>query len=158
MLLACGLMTAYGYVFEVFDALYAGEPQESQTLRDRLSGAYAWSYWGAVVFNFVPLQPLWWRRVRAQPVAAVPDRACRRGRHVDGALHAAGHHALSRLAGVVVGALPPDLLGLVALSPASSALFFVPFLLFVRFLPVISVFEIKEAIRGEGGARGAGHA
>ena len=27
----------------------------------------AWSYWGAVVFNFVVLQPLWWRAVRRTP-------------------------------------------------------------------------------------------
>src|SRR5207302_7001063 len=34
VLLATGLMTAYGYVFEVFDALYAGNPHDLQTLRD----------------------------------------------------------------------------------------------------------------------------
>src|SRR4029079_6357350 len=64
VLLATGLMTAYGYVFEVFDALYSGGAHEIQTLWDRLSGEYAWTYWGAVVFNFIALQPLWWRGVR----------------------------------------------------------------------------------------------
>ena len=64
VLLASGLMTAYGYVFEVFDALYSGGAHELQTLRDRFFGAYAWTYWGAIVFNFVLLQPLWWRAVR----------------------------------------------------------------------------------------------
>ena len=67
VLLACGLMTAYGYVFEVFDALYSGDAHEMQTLSDRFSGEYAWSYWGAVIFNFVVLQPLWWRSVRRTP-------------------------------------------------------------------------------------------
>ena len=33
VLLATGLMTAYGYVFEVFDALYSGNAHELQTLQ-----------------------------------------------------------------------------------------------------------------------------
>ena len=32
VLLATGLMTAYGYVFEVFDAFYSGDAHEMQTL------------------------------------------------------------------------------------------------------------------------------
>jgi hypothetical protein len=51
-------MTAYGYLAEVFDALYSGESHELQTLEDRFFGAYAWTYWGAVLFNFMPLQLL----------------------------------------------------------------------------------------------------
>src|SRR5919201_3954922 len=53
VLLATGLMTAYGYVFEVFDALYSGGVHEIQTLEDRLFGSYAWSYWAAAIFNFL---------------------------------------------------------------------------------------------------------
>ena len=65
-LLATGLMTAYGYVAEVFAALLLGRDRtRCATLRDRLSGDYAWSYWGAVVLNFVPLAALWLRRVRS---------------------------------------------------------------------------------------------
>src|SRR5438094_9769087 len=40
-----------------------------RTLSVRLFGAYAWTYWRAVVFNFVLLQPLWWRSVRRTPWA-----------------------------------------------------------------------------------------
>ncbi len=67
VLLATGLMTAYGYVFEVFDALYSGDAHELQTLGNRFSGDYWWSYWGAMSFNFIVLQPLWWRPVRRTP-------------------------------------------------------------------------------------------
>src|SRR6185437_4316105 len=66
--LLCGMMTAYGYWAETFDTLYGNDPQELETMRDRLVGVYAWSYWGAVFFNFVPLQLLWWYRVRTNPV------------------------------------------------------------------------------------------
>ena len=68
VLLASGLMTAYGYVFEVFDAFYSGDVHEIATVHDRFFGPYAWSYWGAVVLNFVPLQLLWLRSVRRSPV------------------------------------------------------------------------------------------
>src|SRR5690242_14333454 len=66
--LAMGLMTAYGYVFEVFDAFYSGELRELATVHDRFFGTYSWAYWGAVFFNFGPLQGLWLDRVRRSPV------------------------------------------------------------------------------------------
>src|SRR5689334_11570606 len=66
--LAMGMMTAYGYLFEVFDGYYSGGLREIATLHDRFFGTYAWAYWGAVVCNFVPLQGLWLSRVRRSPV------------------------------------------------------------------------------------------
>lgn len=69
VLLATGLMTAYGYVFEIFDVLYSGNAHDLQTMIDRMTGAYAWTYWGAVFFNFVVLQALWWRPARRTPWA-----------------------------------------------------------------------------------------
>src|SRR5689334_23519540 len=66
--LAMGFMTAYGYLFEVFDGYYSGGLREIATLHDRFFGTYAWAYWGAVVCNFVPLQGLWLSRVRRSPV------------------------------------------------------------------------------------------
>src|SRR3546814_17564304 len=60
------LMTSDGYFIEVCDALYAGG-EELATLHDRVAGQYAWSFWGAVVLNFIPLQLLWWRRFRRNP-------------------------------------------------------------------------------------------
>jgi molybdopterin-containing oxidoreductase family membrane subunit len=144
LMLATGLMTAYGYVAEVFFALYSAEAREVGTLNDRLWGAYAWSYWGAIVANFIPLQLLWWRRVRT---SAVP-------------LFLIG---LSVTIGMwferymlLVTALYRDYLVSSygqyhasvwewSLFAGMIGVFLVPFLLFVRFLPVISVFEIKEA-------------
>jgi molybdopterin-containing oxidoreductase family membrane subunit len=68
LLLATGLMTAYGYSAEIFDTLYGGEKQELATMMDRFTGAYAWSYWGAVTANFLPLQLLWFGWARRNPV------------------------------------------------------------------------------------------
>ena len=115
VLLATGLMTAYGYVFEVFDALYSGDAHELQTLADRMTGAYAWTYWGAIIFNFIPLQALWWRSRAAHRLDADADLDLGRDRHVARALYDPRHQPLSRFPGVVVGRLHADLLGLVDL-------------------------------------------
>jgi len=142
MTLATGMMTAYGYVMEAFDALYAGG-YELDTLQDRYGGYYAWSYWGALLFNFVPLQLLWWRRWRVSPIPVFLI-------------------ALSVVVGMwmerfmlLVTTLYRDWLDSSvnlyhptfwdwSLFIGFIGLFCCELLLFVRFLPVISAFEIKE--------------
>jgi molybdopterin-containing oxidoreductase family membrane subunit len=144
-LLATGLMTAYGYWAEIFDAFYSGEKQEIGTLIDRLAGSYAWSYWGAAIANFLPLQLLWLRAVRTNPLL----------------LFLIG---LSVTIGMwferymlLVTSLYRDWLVSSwgeyhasfwewSLFAGMLGVFLVPFLLFVRFLPVISSFEIKEVL------------
>ncbi len=144
LLLATGLMTAYGYLAEAFTALYSGDKFEMNTLLDRLGGTYAWSYWGAVLANFVPLQLLWFGPIRRHPVAL-------------------GLIGLSVTIGMwferymlLVTSLYRDWLVSSwgsfqatfwdwSLFAGMIGVFLVPFLLFVRFLPVVSVFEVREA-------------
>ncbi len=145
LLLATGLMTAYGYFAEVFDTLYGGEKFEVDTLLDRLGGVYGWSYWGAVVANFLPLQLLWWRRIRVNPLAlfliglaAAIGMWCERFMLLVTTLYR--DYLVSSWRDYVPSfwewALFAGMLGV----------FLVPFLLFVRFLPVISASEVKEAL------------
>jgi Ni/Fe-hydrogenase subunit HybB-like protein len=144
-LLATGLMTAYGYFAEAFTALYAGDIYEQGTLLDRLSGDYAWSYWSAIAANFVPLQLLWWRRVRRNPVLLF----------LVGLSVSIGMWFERYM--LLVTPLYRDYLVSSwgeyhaniwewALFAGMLGVFLVPFLLFVRFLPVISAFEVKEAL------------
>jgi molybdopterin-containing oxidoreductase family membrane subunit len=148
VLLATGLMTAYGYVFEVFDALYSGNVHEVQTLKDRLFGEYWWSYTGAVVFNFIVLQPLWWRAVRRNAALLFAI-----------ATSVAVGMWLERYM-ILVTSLYRDFLVSSwgsyqatfwdwATYAGTIGLFFVPFLLIIRVLPVISIFEIKEVLHEE---------
>jgi molybdopterin-containing oxidoreductase family membrane subunit len=145
MVLATGLMTAFGYVAEVYTSAYAGG-YELDTLMDRFAGPYAWSFWGAVFFNFVPLQLLWWRKVR---VAAIPA-------FLIGLSIAVGMWMERYM--LLVSTLYRDWLESSAgpfhatfwdwsLYLGFIGFFMAAFLLFVRFLPVISQFEIKEAMR-----------
>lgn len=147
-LLATGLMTAYGYLAEVFDALYSGEAREMAMLTNRLAGAYAWSYWGAVIANFGPLQLLWFRRVRTSPPAlAAIAASVTLGMWFERYMLLVT--ALSRSWLVSSwGSYQPSVWEW-SLFAGMLGVFLVPFLLFVRFLPVISAFEIKETIAGE---------
>ena len=140
--LACGLMTGFGYLSEVFTALYAGG-KDLETLHDRLSGPYAWSFWGAVILNFVPLQLLWWRQVRTSPVPLF----------LIGLSVAVGMWMERYM--LLVSTLYRDWLESSvhlfhptfwdwALYAGLIGFFLTGFLLFVRFMPVISVFEIRE--------------
>lgn len=148
-LLATGLMTAYGYWAEIFDTLYGGEMQEVGTLMDRLTGLYAYSYWGAVILNFVPLQLLWFGSVRRQPVVLFLI-----GLSVTIGMWFERYMLLttSLYRDYLVsswGEYHPSMWewGLYA---GMLGVFFTPFLLFVRFLPVISAFEVKEAVHETG--------
>ena len=148
VLLATGLMTAYGYVFDVFDPLYSGDPHDLATLSYRLFGPYAWAYWGAVGCNFVLLQALWWRAARRSAWALFAI-----------ALSVAVGMWLERFMIVVTG-LAHDFLvsSWGAYTPSfwdwstlagTIGLFVVPFLLVVRLFPVISIFETKELLHRE---------
>ncbi|WP_372097556.1 NrfD/PsrC family molybdoenzyme membrane anchor subunit [Tistrella mobilis] len=152
LLLATGMMTAYGYCAEVFDVLYSGREHEIRTLTDRLTGAYAWSYWGAVIGNFVPLQLLWFRRLRSSPTALF----------LIGLSVAIGMWFERYM--LLVSSLYRDWLVSSwgeyhasfwewALFAGMLGVFMVPFLLFVRALPVISAFEVNEAALEEKEAR-----
>ncbi|MDG3579640.1 polysulfide reductase NrfD [Rhizobium sp. YJ-22] len=148
-LLATGLMTAYGYLAEVFDALYSGEGPDIDTLRDRLTGTYAYSYWAAVIFNFLPLQMLWFARLRRKPLLLflvalsvtvgmwferfmLLTTALYRDRLVSSwGEYSPSHWEWALFLGML-------------------GVFLTPYLLFVRYLPVISAFEVKEAYRKTG--------
>jgi len=132
----------------VFDAAYSGEARELGTLHDRFLGQYAWSYWGAVLLNFVPLQGLWLKRVRRSPVllfligtSVVIGMWLERymilvtSLYRDFLLSSWGqYHATFWDWGAYLGTL---------------GLFFTPFLLFLRFIPSISIFEDKEVLARE---------
>jgi len=64
IMLATGLIVFYGYILEVFYAAYSGNVFELKLLQDRLSGPYAWSYWMLIACNGVVPQIMWWPAAR----------------------------------------------------------------------------------------------
>jgi molybdopterin-containing oxidoreductase family membrane subunit len=64
IMLATGLIVAYGYMMETFMAWYSGSPYERYMVMNRFRGPYATIYWLLITCNVVLPQVLWIRRVR----------------------------------------------------------------------------------------------
>ena len=145
IILATGLMVAYGYVMEIFMAWYGGNPYEQFMITNRLQGPYAPMYWALIFCNVLVPQVLWMQRVRANvkalfAVAMVVNVGMWLERYI-----------------IVVTSLHRDFLpsawgmyaGTVwdwALYVGTIGLFFALLFLFIRFLPMISIFEMRELV------------
>src|SRR5207244_9573890 len=64
VMLATGLIVAYGYVMETFMAWYSGNLYEQYMMMNRMFGPYAYMYWVLILFNLLVLQAMWIRGVR----------------------------------------------------------------------------------------------
>jgi len=67
VMLATGLIVAYGYVIEAFMGWYSGNRYDMFTLWNRLHGPYRYTYWALLLCNIVIPQVLWIRRLRTSP-------------------------------------------------------------------------------------------
>jgi Ni/Fe-hydrogenase subunit HybB-like protein len=69
VMLATGLIVAYGYGMEVFMAWYSASKWESFMMWNRMFGPMGWSYWVLIACNIaIPLTTLWSRRLRRSPL------------------------------------------------------------------------------------------
>ena len=149
VLLATGLIVAYGYMMETFMAWYSGNPYEAYTvITNRMSGPYAPLYWGLLVCNVVTPQILWSRRARATiPILFTV------------ALIVSVGMWLERFV-IVVMSLSRDFLpsswGMYyptlwdwATFVGTIGLFLALLFLFVRFLPMLSISEMQELVSEE---------
>ncbi len=145
LLLAFGLMTAYCYVFETFDAWYSGGALERQTLYGRWLGTYAWTYWPAVLFTLAAPQAVWFRAVRRHGLllgltALLVTIGVWLG-HFTEVANTLSRDYLPSAWQVYVPSVWEWLL-----LAGMIGLWFFLFFLFVRLLPMISMFELKEAL------------
>ena len=148
VILTTALIVGYAYGIELFIAWYSGNPYESFAFVNRAMGPYAWAYWTMVSCNvFVP-QLFWWRRLRRSipvmlSVAVLVNVGMWFERFV-----------------IIVTALQRDYLpsSWGYFQPTvfdfltfigSVGLFFTLILLFVRFLPIVAMSEVKGAMKHE---------
>jgi molybdopterin-containing oxidoreductase family membrane subunit len=68
IMLATGLIVAYGYSIEAFTAWYSNNPYERYVQWNRLLGPYGWAYWLTLLFNVGIPQLLWLQPVRRSAV------------------------------------------------------------------------------------------
>ncbi|HJZ12013.1 MAG TPA: NrfD/PsrC family molybdoenzyme membrane anchor subunit, partial [Acidobacteriota bacterium] len=64
VMLATGLLVAYGYMMETFMAWYSGNANEKFMIFNRMTGPYWPLYWALIVCNVIIPQLLWSSRVR----------------------------------------------------------------------------------------------
>jgi len=145
IMLATGSVLAYGYLAEVFFSYYSGNPYERYVTINRAFGPYAWSYWTLIACNILTPQLLWFRSVRRNVGALF----------VISLIINVGMW-LERFV-IVVISLHRDYLPSAwrMYYPTkwdfihffgSLGLFFVLLFLFIRLLPMISIFELRELV------------
>jgi Ni/Fe-hydrogenase subunit HybB-like protein len=145
ILLATGLIVAYAYIMEIFYAWYSGNPYEKYMMFNRQHGLYHYFYAALIFCNILTPQTLWLKKVRTTPwilfcVAMVVNVGMWLERFV-----------------IVVTSLSrtylPSAWGTYSptrydwgLFIGTMGLFLTLFFLFVRFLPVISIFEMRTLL------------
>jgi molybdopterin-containing oxidoreductase family membrane subunit len=145
IMLATGLIVAYGYVVEAFMAWYSGNTFEQFMIKNRMTGPYAWAYWALILCNVLSPQMLWFRKVRSSPA----------GLFVMAMIVSVGMW-LERYV-IIVVSLHRDFLpsswGMYSgtlfdwsMFIGSIGLFLSLIFLFIRFLPMISIFEMRTLV------------
>jgi molybdopterin-containing oxidoreductase family membrane subunit len=70
VMLVTGLVVVYGYMSELFFGWYSGNGYERFMLVNRtLGGPYAWTYWALLLCNFLVPQMMWSKRLRRNLLA-----------------------------------------------------------------------------------------
>ena len=65
IMLATCMIVGYGYGLEAFMSWYSDNPYEGYVQHNRMTGAYAWSYWLLLLCNVAIPQVLWSKRARS---------------------------------------------------------------------------------------------
>src|SRR5437870_11631769 len=145
VMLATGLIVGYGYVMEAFFGWYSGNRFERFMIWNRMHGPYAGYYWALIVCNIVTPQFLWIKKVRSNLlvlwlISIVVSIGMWLERFV-----------------IVVTSLHRDFLpsswGMYQPSMwdwtmfiGTIGFFFTLLFLFIRFLPMISIFEMRTIL------------
>ena len=145
VMLATGLIVAYGYMMEAFMAFYSGDTYEKYMVLNRMTGPYRDFYWSLIFCNVVLPQVLWLRKVRSSvPMLFVMSLVVNTGMWLERFI-------------IVVTSLHRDFLpsswGMYhptrwdwATYVGTLGLFFTLMFLFVRFLPVIAIAEMRGLV------------
>ena len=144
ILLATGMMVGFAYGTEFFIAWYSGNPVEQFVFINRAFGPFWWAYWIMVSCNvFIP-QLFWIKRLRRNPYVIVAICiAVTIGMWFERFVIVATSLTRTWLPNTWHYFKPTiwDICTLVG----SFGLFFTLFLLFLRFLPAVAMFEVKFA-------------
>ena len=146
VMLATGLIVCYGYAMEAFFGWYSASQYEIFMVKNRIwEGPYWWAYWLLILCNGMSIQLLWFKRFRESEfwlflISIVVSVGMWLERFV-----------------IIVTSLHRDFLpsSWAMYSPTvfdwsmflgTIGFFFTLIYLFVRFLPIISIFEVRTLL------------
>ena len=145
VMLATGLIVAYGYMMETWTAWYGGVQFERYLIYNRMRGPYSPFYWSLILFNVMIPQILWFKSMRQRiPVLFAVAMSVNIGMWLERFV-------------IVVVSLHRDFLpsawGMyyptrfdIMTFVGSIGLFLWLMFLFLRVLPAISIFEMRSLV------------
>jgi Ni/Fe-hydrogenase subunit HybB-like protein len=160
--LATGSIVGYAYAMEFFIAWYSGNPYERYAFINRATGPYWWGYWIMITCNVITPHLFWWKKIRQNMLLVwVLSIFVNIGMWFE------------RFE-IVVTTLNREFLPAnwgyfrptwvdVLTYVGTFGLFFTMFLLFMRFVPMIAISEVKgvtphaDPHHPLGGAKEGGH-
>jgi Ni/Fe-hydrogenase subunit HybB-like protein len=145
LILATGMMVGYAYALEFFIAWYSGNTFELYAHINRAVGPYAWAYWTMVICNVLVPQVFWFSRARVSiPVLFAVSILVNVGMWFERFV-------------IIVTSLHRDFMPAnwsyftptfwdISTLIGSFGLFFTLFCLFVRYLPMVAMAEVKMVL------------
>jgi len=146
VMLATGLIVVYGYAMEAFFGWYSASEYEVFMVKNRIwEGPYWWSYWLLIFCNGLSIQLLWFKRFRESEfwlflISIIVSVGMWLERFV-----------------IIVTSLHRDFLPSswamysptiwdITMFTGTIGFFFTLIYLFVRFVPIISMFEVRQLL------------
>lgn len=146
ILLATGLIVFYGYILEVFYAWYSGSPYEmDMAVNRRYFGPYSWAYWSLIFCNGIVPQLFWIPRMRRSPYSLIfVSLAVSVGMWLERFVIIPMSLTATYLPSASKMYYPTiwDFL----MFGGTIGFFTMMMFLFMRFLPIINIFEMKDLL------------
>jgi molybdopterin-containing oxidoreductase family membrane subunit len=145
IMLVTGSLVGYAYAMEFFIAYYGANEYEFFVFKNRAGGPYAWAYWTMISCNVLSPQVFWFKRFRTSiPVMFVVSILVNIGMWFE------------RFVIIVTslhrdflpsswGYFRPTLVDIFTYA-GTLGLFFTAFLLFIRWIPMIAISEVKGVL------------
>jgi molybdopterin-containing oxidoreductase family membrane subunit len=145
VMMATGLIVGYSYIMEAFSGWYSGNVYEQAAIWNRMTGPYKYHYWILIACNVIAPNALWFKKVRSNSVVLF----------IWSLIVLVGMW-LERFV-IIVASLAQDNLPSSwrvfestrwdwATYLGTIGLFLFLFMLFIRLLPMISIFEVRTLL------------
>jgi Ni/Fe-hydrogenase subunit HybB-like protein len=143
LLLVMAILWGYFTFCEYLTGYYGGEPEELKTLLYKVTGLYAPLFWTMLVCNFaIPVGLLSFKRLRTIPVILISSITVLIGMWLERLIIVVPSLSNPRMPFPTRVYVPS--LTEISLLVGAVALFVLGFMMFAKFFPIVSVWEVRE--------------